>query len=240
MLRRRFVRRGRCESGRKMRIPNPSHGLDARLGPSAVSLAAGSGVATGDPLLFIVSVPVELADSALAVNDGESSYCPPTSRAIDADSPVAVRTPGLIAAADNAFSDELVPFARNEITEDVATLGCSSAKMASLLLDRGANFSGHDDWGPPRITLRGRDGKFGRGGGGIEALIDVIELDRREGNIRRIEGCPVEHVHRVLFGERPSHEPPTTLHWAAAGVSHTIRTSDPADASTCASFYCGT
>jgi hypothetical protein len=128
------------------------------------------------------------------------------------DRPVTVHTPEMIMVMDDAFSYGLLPFARNEITTDIAFLGCSPAKMVSLLLEHGANYAEHDDWGSTALHWAAGTGNLG----GIEALIELMERDEVD-----MEGDARDVLWSTCASCFSTKDQATTLHWAAAGVNHT-------------------
>jgi ankyrin repeat protein len=117
-----------------------------------------------------------------------------------------------VTAMDNAFSDGLLPFARNELTSDLRVLNCLPAVMIQLLLDHGSNYAEHDDWGTSVMHWAAGTGNLD----GLKALVEKLKQDERE------MGCDENEV----FWSRCSScsitkDMATPLHWASAGSNST-------------------
>ena len=76
-----------------------------------------------------------------------------------------------VMAMENAFLDGLVRFGRNEMTEDLKVLGTTPSKMLPLLLDHGANYAEHDEWGSTVLHWAAGTGNLD----GVRALIWKLE-----------------------------------------------------------------
>lgn len=119
-----------------------------------------------------------------------------------------------VKAMDNVFTDGLAPFARNQITADLETLdkSCTPADMVALLLDHGANYAEHDDWGSTVLHWAAGTGNLKA----MEVLIEKLEQDEIAfgGDIRDVLWSTCASCSITRDGATP-------LHWAACGVSNT-------------------
>ncbi|KAL7466150.1 hypothetical protein ACHAXS_006443, partial [Conticribra weissflogii] len=117
-----------------------------------------------------------------------------------------------VAAMDDAFSDGLTPFARNERTPELDVLGCTPSEMMALLLDHGANYAEHDDWGSTVLHWAAGTGNLR----GMQALIEKLEMDEiaAEGDTRDVLWSTCASCSITRDGATP-------LHWAACGANHT-------------------
>lgn len=119
-----------------------------------------------------------------------------------------------VRAIDNVFSDGLAPFARNQITVDLGKLdkSCTPADMVALLLDHGANYAEHDDWGSTVLHWAAGTGNVKA----MEVLIEKLEEDEEAfgGDVRDVLWSTCASCSITRDGATP-------LHWAACGVSNT-------------------
>ena len=94
---------------------------------------------------------------------------------------VKMHTAETVMAMDNAFSDGLITFAHNEMTPDLQTLGCTPVDMFNILLDHGANYAEHDDWGATVLMWAAGMGSLDV----IKVLVEKLEKDEKdmEGNV---------------------------------------------------------
>ncbi|KAL3791595.1 hypothetical protein HJC23_012185 [Cyclotella cryptica] len=128
--------------------------------------------------------------------------------------PLKAHTAESVKAMDNVFSDGLAPFARNQITADLDTLDkcCTPADMVAILLDHGANYAEHDDWGSTVLHWAAGTGNIKA----METLIEKLEQDEEAfgGDVRDVLWSTCASCSITRDGATP-------LHWAACGVSNT-------------------
>jgi len=123
-------------------------------------------------------------------------------------------TAEMVEAMDNAFSDGLLPFAQNKVTSDLGILDdCTPARMMSLLLNHGANYAEHDDWGSTALHHAAGHGNLG----GVRALVQRLERDGVE-----MEGGDVcDGLQSTCASCSATKDRATPLHWAACGMNRT-------------------
>ena len=123
-----------------------------------------------------------------------------------------IHTAETILSMDNAFSDGLVIFSRNEVTSDIQTLGCTPAEMVSILLDHGANYAEHDDWGSTALHWAAGTGNLN----GVKTLVKKLEQDEKD-----MDGDVRDVLWSICASCFSTKDLATPFHWAAAGVNHT-------------------
>ncbi|KAL7539879.1 hypothetical protein ACHAXR_009675 [Thalassiosira sp. AJA248-18] len=133
-------------------------------------------------------------------------------RSANINYPAKVHTAASVEAMDDAFCDGIVPFARNEVTAALDILGCTAADMVSLLLDHGANYAEHDDWGSTVLHWAAGTGNLD----GVKALVETLEQDEEA-----MEGDAIDVLWSTCASCYSTKDQATPLHWASAGVNHT-------------------
>eukprot|EP00970_Alexandrium_tamarense_P002623 scaffold367_cov202-Alexandrium_tamarense.AAC.35 len=127
---------------------------------------------------------------------------------------VKTHTAESVEAMDNIFCDGLSPFARNEATPDLEVLDerCTPADIVSLLLDHGANYAEHDDWGSTVLHWAAGTGNID----GTKAIIQRLEMDEvaMGGDVKDVLWSTCASCSITKDGATP-------LHWSAAGVNRT-------------------
>ena len=128
------------------------------------------------------------------------------------DGSIKVHTADTVTAMDSIFNAGIAPFARNHIIPDLTKLGkpCTPAEAFEILLQHGANYAEHDDWGSTILH-------WTAGTGNIEAI--KVLVDKLEQDEKAFDGDPRDVLWSRCASCSITRDGATPLHWAACGVS---------------------